>query len=216
MSICVTVAAMSELQESVRAWLRSVLDETGLTASALARSIGTSTTTLTRVLNDPLAKHVLSTRTIDAIARTTGISGPGAPPSGQARMPEHEIDGLQLKTQTGDVRIDDAVSFLCSNENGLTPWRLNTRALEGMGYLPGDVVIVDLNATADTGDVVVAQVNQGKSADTIFRIYAKPFVSACAIDRVARAPLVVDDIHVSICGVVVAMFRPRRGHLKAA
>jgi ribosomal protein L21E len=213
--VCVTVQAMSELQDNVRAWLRSVLDETGLTASALARQIGTSTTTLTRVLNDAAAKHVLSTRTIDAIMRTTGLAGPSAPPTGAARMPEGEIDGLPLNSQTGDVRIDEAVRYLCAAGNGLISYRLNTLALEGMGYLPGDVVIVDLNASADQGDVVLARLHQGKRGD-IVRVFAKPYLIACAIDRVARAPLVVDDQHVSITGVVVAMFRPRRGHLHAA
>jgi hypothetical protein len=206
---------MSDLQDSVRAWLRGVLDETGLSASALARQIGTSTTTLTRVLNDAAAKHVLSTRTIDAIVRTTGLLGPGSPATGAARMPEGEIDGLPLKPQTGDVRIDEAVRYLCAAENGLMPYRLNTRALEGMGYLPGDVVIVDLNASADHGDVVLARLHQARRGE-IFRVYAKPFLIACAVDRVARAPLLVDDQHVSLHGVVVAMFRPRRDHLQTA
>lgn len=205
---------MSDLQDSVRAWLRSVLDQTGMTASALARQIGTSTTTLTRVLNDAAAKHVLSMRTIDAIVRSTGLPGPAAGPTDAARMPEGEIDGLPVNPQTGDVRIDEAVRYICAAENGLMPYRLNTRALEGMGYLPGDLVIVDLNAIADQGDVVLARI--ASRQQDILRVFAKPYLIACAIDRVARAPLVVDDQQVSISGVVVAMFRPRRGHLKAA
>jgi hypothetical protein len=211
-AVCVTVRAMSDLQDSVRAWLRGVLDETGLSASALARQIGT--TTLTRVLNDAAAKHVLSTRTIDAIVRSTGLPGPGSPATSAARMPEGEIDGLPLNPQTGDVRIDDTVRYLCAAENGLMPYRLNTRAVEGMGYLPGDLVIVDLNASADQGDVVLARLHSRKL--DIVRVFAKPYLIACAIDRVARAPLVVDDQHVSITGVVVAMFRPRRGHVHLA
>lgn len=216
MGVCVTLSRMDELQESVRAWLTDVLRQTGKTPSALARAIGTSTSTLTRYLNQPDHKHVLSTRTIDAITRVTGLPGPPGAGSSGARLPAGEIDGMEINTQTGDVRVDDAVRYLCAAENGLSPWRLNTRALEGVGYLPGDVVVVDLNADAESGDVVVAQVYDQRGAETVFRLYAKPFLTAAANDRVARVPLLVDDAHVCIRGVVVAMFRPRRGHLAVA
>lgn len=229
MGVYVTVMRMSELQDSVRTWLRAVLDETGLSASALARQIGTSTTTLTRALNDPNSKHVLSMRTIDAISRATGKPGPNGQggTQGQAQGGDQaaamfdpalgrELDGRALPVETGDARVDDAVRYLCAAENGLYAQRLNSRALEGVGYLPGDVMVVDLNQSAKLGDVVVAQIYKQRGAETVFRLYAKPFLIAAALDRCPHLPMLVDDDRVSIRGVVVASFRPRRGHLHAA
>lgn len=201
---------MNELQDHVRAWLKRILDETGLSASALARKIGTSTTTITRLLNDPTHKAVLSHRTIDAIVRVTGLSGPY--PSRIERLVQKEdIDAIMLPKETGDTRVDDAIRYLCQTESALVPWRLNTHALEGLGYLPGDVMIVDMNATAETGDVVVAQL-YAQNTRTVFRQYVKPFLTAEACDRVARQPILVDEMNAQIRGVVVATFRSRRGH----
>jgi hypothetical protein len=220
LSICVTLSIMNELHEQMRHWLANVLQTHGLTANRLATMIGKSPTTLTRVLNDPNAKHTLSTPTIDAIMRVTGAQPPGshamARPGEAPRIAMSELDGLPISPQTGDLRVDEAVRYLCQATPGLDPWRLNTRALEALGYLPGDVVITDQAATAEHGDVVVAQIYRPRGAETVFRMFAKPFLVAAAQDRVARQPLLVDDSHVAIRGVVVAMFRPRRGHLQAA
>jgi hypothetical protein len=203
--------------EQTRAWLRDVLVRTGLSPNALANRIGKSPTTLTRFLNDPKAHHELRLDTVRRIVEATGVQPPLAT-AGEAGPPSHraEVDGLALKVETGDLRVDDAVRYLCAADANLSPWRLNTRAVELMGYLPGDIVIVDLAASPQDGDVVVAQIYNARGADTVFRLYAKPYLMAAANDRISRAPMLVDDKAVAIRGVAVAMFRPRRGHLHAA
>lgn len=212
----VTLFRMNELHQNVRSWLRGVLSETNLSATALAAGIGVSTTTLTRVLNDASVKHTLSMSTIDKISRYTGISAtPIADGRSIALSPEQEVQALPGDASYGDVRVDEAVRYLCQAEPGLSPWKLNTRALEVAGYLPGDIVIVDLNAAAEDGDIVVAQIYAEKT-ETVFRLYNKPYLIAAAHDRVPRKPLLVDDDQVLIKGVVIATFRPRRGHLIAA
>jgi hypothetical protein len=220
---CVTLPVMNDLHDRMRAWLHEVLDHQQVRPNGLARLTGVSPTTLTRVLNDPKAKHTLSATTIDAIVRATGYPPPdfAGSEAGNALHPlppaqGQELDGLKLPAETGDARIDDAVRFLCQADDNFTPWRLNTRALEGLGYLPGDVVIVDLAQKPEAGDVVVAQIYKARGADTVFRLYAKPFLTAAANDRVMRPPLLVDDDRVAIRGTVIAMFRPHRGHLQAA
>lgn len=212
MGACVIMARMDETQDSVRSWLRSVMDQTELSAHALARKINRAPTTITRAL-DPASKHTLSHRTIADIVAVTGLPGPGGGrASAPTRMPANEIDGAPLEIETGDSRVDDAVRYLCGDENALAPWRLNTRALEVMGYLPGDVVIVDLNGHPQPGDIVVAQHYKAR-VETLFRMFTPPFLVAAANDRVPRPPMLVDNATVAIRGVVVAMFRPHRGHL---
>lgn len=213
MRACVTLMRMDPTKDSVRAWLEDLLEKSGLSAYALAKQIGKSPSTITRAV-DPASKHTLSHRTIMEIVQATGRPGPsGERAAGQARLPSNEIDGAPLELETGDARVDDAVRYLCGAENALAPWRLNTRALEMMGYLPGDVVIVDLNGQAQAGDIVAAQNYKGR-VETIFRIFTPPFLVAAATDRVPRPPMLVDNDTVSIRGVVVAMFRPMRGHLR--
>lgn len=160
--ICATPFGMTEIRDEVRAWLRQVLEQTGMSATRLAREIGTSTTTLTRVLNDPNYTGVLSHRTIAAITRVTGQAGPNTAVT-TARNAPGELDGLHLPPETGDLRVDDAVRYLCQAEASLAPWRLNTLALESLGYLPGDIMMVDMNAVAESGDIVVAQVYSQKT-----------------------------------------------------
>lgn len=62
------------IQTGSVAYVRAVLDELGIKASALAKKAGIATTTLTRALNDPSHKFVLSTSTLSKIADATGIS----------------------------------------------------------------------------------------------------------------------------------------------
>lgn len=109
-----------------------------------------------------------------------------------------------------DGAITRAVRALSAGRNAADPWVLKTRALESEGYLPGDVVIVDLNEAPKVGDVVCAQVfgPEGR-AETVFRLWQPPYLIGTG--REARQPLRVGEDAVMLKGVVVASFRPRQG-----
>ena len=64
------------------------------------------------------------------------------------------------------------------------PWHLRTRALEGAGYLAGDIVITDASVTANAGDAVIAQVFDPRSGspETVFRILESPYLVAASSD----------------------------------
>ncbi len=64
----------TEGESATLLYLRHVLEETGMSPSALAKSVGISSTTLTRPLNNPSYKFNLSTSTLEKIAKYTGIS----------------------------------------------------------------------------------------------------------------------------------------------
>lgn len=215
-NVCVTLFHMDELRDSLRAWLRDVLDERQLTPNKLAGLAGFRPTTLTRFLNDSDAKHTLSTPTIDAIVRATGCAPPRLRGAVPVRPARREVDAAVLAESSGDERTDEAVRYLCQADPNLAPWQLHSRAIEALGYLPGDVVIVDQATEPATGDVVCAQVYEGRGAETKFRLYQRPWLLPAAIDRLPRVPILVDDRNARVAGVVVAMFRPRRSHLDAA
>lgn len=69
-----TVRDMANLNEKELAYVRSVMDKTGLSATALAAKAGISSTTLTRPLKDPDYKFAISNRTLHSIENATGIS----------------------------------------------------------------------------------------------------------------------------------------------
>lgn len=62
-------------QRIIRNWLESILEDTGMTATALARKAGLTPSTLTKFLNSPV-KHTLSVPTITAVANAVGKKVP--------------------------------------------------------------------------------------------------------------------------------------------
>lgn len=57
-------------------YVRAVMAQTDMTASALAGLVGVSSTTLTRPLNDPNHPHGISLKTLEKIRAKTGIEFP--------------------------------------------------------------------------------------------------------------------------------------------
>lgn len=211
-------------QDTSRAWLRYVIEQVNqrrpagepISIRQLALGSKVDPSTLSRFLNNEEVEHDLSRQTVDKIARYTGIPF-GAHADGRKTLVarEPEAQAYELDLRGNDRRIDEAVRYMLQAQPGLDPWVLKTRALELAGYLPGDVVLVDLNAEPEDGDAVVAQ-HYDLQTETVFRLYQKPYLVAAAVDRVPRAPLLVDDRRVMIRGVVIGMFRQRKGHLAAA
>lgn len=65
---------MIEMTAAAKAYVRFVLGELKLSATALAKGAGLAPTTLTRALNDPEHQFSLSTTTINKIAQFSGIN----------------------------------------------------------------------------------------------------------------------------------------------
>jgi transcriptional regulator with XRE-family HTH domain len=65
---------MTDFSTAALAYVRHVLRETNMSATALAKRAGISQTTLTRALNDRRHKFSLSVRTLEKVYRASGIS----------------------------------------------------------------------------------------------------------------------------------------------
>lgn len=106
-----------------------------------------------------------------------------------------------------------AIAAVKGGRNGVDAWILQARALEHAGYLPGDVLMVDLNSEPHDGDVVCAQIYDLRGrAETVFRIFERPYLVAATLDRTHFKPIYVDE-RVSIRGVVINLIRPRLSRL---
>jgi transcriptional regulator with XRE-family HTH domain len=206
---------MEPTRDEIASWIKEVLAKTGDTPSALARKAGLATTTITRFLNDP-GSPMLSLRSMAKIAHVAGVATvPGAPSASPPSVGFAEAEGEPFHVTNADTPVDRAIRALISQRNAADPWILRTRAIEALGYLVGDIVIVDLNCKPISGDAVCAQsYNWEKGqAITIFRIYEPPYLVAATLDTALsaalRKPLLVDNDRVIIKGVITDELRSR-------
>lgn len=126
-------------------------------------------------------------------------------------MPEAET-ARPRGFEEGDAQpvIEQIKEILAGDNQGV--WRLTTRALELAGYLPGDMLLVDMTVTPRAGDVVAAQVYnlERGTAETKLRVYEAPFLTTRTMDPAAvERPLFVDNERVHIAGTVVRSLRVR-------
>jgi transcriptional regulator with XRE-family HTH domain len=200
---------MSDPRDETRTWLRGILASTGWTPTELARRARVAQTTLTRFLNDADHAHDLSRRTIAAIASAARLPQPGIVP--ERRPGFAESDATPFAAASDGVT-EAMVRHAIAGAPGVNPWVMGSRALELAGYLPGDVLVIDLNAEPRSRDAVCAQVYAptGMSAETVMRIWQPPFLVAASMDERFGRPILVDNDLVVIRGVIVAGVRPRR------
>lgn len=202
---------MEPNREDLRAWLLNILAQLRETPTALARRAGVAQSTLTRFLKNDDAP-MLTLRTIAKIAHAAGVPPIGVPTQGATTtnigFSEGDGEPFAVPARSKMARIIEA---LIDNQPAVDPWTIKNRALEDAGILPGDIAIVDLNATPRPSDTVCAQFyrwSEGK-AETLFRIFEPPYIIAACRDLEMRRPLLIDNDRVVIKGVVTAVLRIR-------
>lgn len=180
---------------AMRSWLTDVMRRTGLRPTPLAKRAGISPSTLTRFLEGGSA--ILDRVTLRKIADAAGVPAPGDP--------------AQSGFAEDLVQIDDDTPI--DNPNRYTK-AVGSRALELVGFLPGDEVEFDMSATPVAGDVVEVQVYTPGSligAETKLRVYDPPYVVPRSIDPAIKpTPFFVDGERVRIAAVAVALRRHLR------
>ena len=70
-------------------------------------------------------------------------------------------------------------------------------------------MIVDQAVTPRDGDVVCAQVEQELGAQTIFRLYRRPWLVTAGLDPMGPRPDFVDGERVRVVGVMTGLVRAR-------
>lgn len=204
---------MEPTRDEIVAWLERAVAQTGDTPSGLARRAGLATTTLTRFLNDA-GSPMLSLRSIAKIAHVAGV-----PPIGLsiemagAQSELREPEAVQYRSNEPQSLVANALKALIGGRASASPWVLKSRALDAIGYMPNDILIVDLNVAAAPGDIVCAQAYNWTSgvAETMFRLFEAPYLVGATADPTpnasARRPLLVDNDRVIIKGAVIAALR---------
>ncbi|PZP54968.1 MAG: hypothetical protein DI604_36820 [Delftia acidovorans] len=123
-------------------------------------------------------------------------------------MADRESEAYEAEKVTST---NEAVKALQGARNGVDAWVMRSRALEAAGYLPGDVLVVDMNAAPQSGDVVCAEIlDRSGKPEMVMRILERPFLVAATFDPSLFKPMLIDGDRVTVRGVVIASFRERR------
>lgn len=203
---------MLSIVENVRRkqlnWVQAIMAMRHWNASQLAEMADIDQSTLSKFLNDKTGTAQLSSRTVEKVA----IAG-GLPPyqSVAAPVPRGfaEAEATPYVTTATDT-VAEAVARFTQGHNGVDAWTMQSRALELAGFMAGDVLVVDMNATPRDGDVICVQIyDRNGKAETAFRIYEKPYIVAASADPGLRRPMLLDGDRVVARGVVVASLRSR-------
>lgn len=194
-----------ELREVIRVWLESVKAKTGLAYSTLAKKAGVTGTTLTNFMNKPDYTHIPNSTTIAKIARYAKVPMPSS------YLPEGLVLGFaepEVRPWDGEDPSGPGAPVANGNQDW---WEIRSRVLDLAGYLPGDKVLVDLTEKPRPGDIVIAQVySQSGEAETVFRRYEPPFLTARGTMENQPKPILLDYEKVSVMGTVIAALRERR------
>jgi transcriptional regulator with XRE-family HTH domain len=211
--------ANSEIAKEQRNYVERVVTRSGWSMTELARKARIDHSTLSRFMGGGREGHALRHSTIRKIELATGL--PFAANSTTLVGPAGRTDGFGESEATpilmGET-VDTLVLAALRNHNNADAWCLRSRALENLGYRPGDTLIVELGITPRAGDVVCAQVYDWSKggAETVFRSFQPPYLVAQSNDERLLRPLLVDDHAVIIKGVVTTQFRSRPLSPKAA
>lgn len=189
-------------------WINAILEFKGWRPARLAKAAAIDHSTLSKFLNDPLNAAHLNSTSVEKIAAAGGIPPYHKQAIVQARgFAESEAE---LLIDMPSNAMAAAIDTLKGGQLGADVWVMKSRALENAGFLPGDIMIVDLNAEPRDGDAVCVQLyDRAGRAETAFRIYESPFLVAASSDPVLRRPVLVDNERAIIRGVVTATLRPR-------
>lgn len=200
-------------QRDTKGWIKHVAAHLSLTPSDLARRAKLSPSTLTRYLNDNSGQIGISQRSLDKIGEFARIRPHQFQTTPFGSFQEAEASPYDPSDATA-IWVDKQVSDMCGAAQSRVPWTLKTDALNLLGYLKGDILIVDLAMTPRDGDIVCAQLYdwQKETADTVFRLYRKPWLMTHSSIIAPIQPRLVDDDTVAVKGVVEAVLRPRTQH----
>ena len=200
-------------EDDQRAYLANVMDRTGWNQTELAQRAGLDPSTLSRFLTGGREGHALRQGTIRKIELASGLTASGNVVTAAAQgFAESEASPFEVSAQSPFNAI---ITALAQGRMNIDPWTLQSRALEGAGYRPGDIMLVALDETPATGDVVCAQIydwTKGR-AETVFRIFQPPYLVAATGDPPLMRPHLVDDGAVVIKGVVLQSIRGRGTNL---
>lgn len=205
-------SARAEIGAKQRAYLKDTLKELRMTPSGMAAAIGMAPSTFTRFMKEPdSSEKSLAIRTMDRVEMLRQTNSDSPLPTraqGEWGTLRGEAEQFTLGTTNYDELLAQALHSLIGERNGIETWRLHGRSLELEGFMPGDIVLVDLNGSPQPGDAVYATVQEraGKPENIMRQFQNAGGVNLLVprtMDPRPPVPLMVDNRHVVIRGVLL-------------
>lgn len=195
--------------------LADIVARSGRTQREISRQAGLSAGTLNEILNNP--DRSPSVKSVQAIANTLGVSpswlidgtvdnqGPRGFAESDAAPWTPAKSGKNK--HLSETKLTEIMAVLAPGSRTPSMMRINLD-MPGFSLEAGDIAIIDLNATAQSGDIVVANVvDLGTgSGNTVLRRYLPPYLVHANSSR-SDTTIVVDGSRTVIMGPVVASFR---------
>lgn len=201
-------------RQDTKEWIRAVAQYLNLSPSELALKAGLAASTVTRYINDGSNKLTVTEKTLEAIARFSGV--PKLVMPGERRLPGFGDGEAAPYQPTMSERLPEwveaAINAHKGARNGVEPWVMKGWALDMLGILPGDVLMIDQNKRPRSGDIVCAQLIDlatGRT-ETVMRRFEPPFIVMHSAKLGPSRPEAVDDERVIILGVEDGIIRPRQ------
>lgn len=197
-----------------RDFVKRVVEHTRTPPTRIATDLKIAPSTLTRLLNEPEGgKATLRATTIAKLEAYSGLTAPTLEsPDGAIQAPGLREDAVPFEMRDGDASVVAGIKAVTGARKNVDAWTIRTRALECAGYMPGDIVLVDLSTMPRVGEPACAQVYnwRGGTAETVMRLLEPPYLVAATFDPALRKPLLVDDDRVIVKGLILPhRFRPR-------
>lgn len=203
-------ALQAEERARILDWVEWLRVRTGQTLSELAEGAGLSSNTLTRLKQRDSA--LLDALSVRMLSEYTGLPGPDLYKHGPTSGFAEEASRYDSAAPGIEPTVVKFVQLMTKDRPNVAPWWLKTRALEGLGYMLGDLVITDATVPPQAGDAVCAQVYDLRtgSAETVFRVFEPPYLIAFHGDASLRKPLLIDNERVIVMGTVTDSLRTRQ------
>jgi len=198
----------------LRDWLTGIMIQHDVTASEIARKALLSESTLTRFMNPKGPGNVLreaSIAKIERAYRTTRPSTLRGMSDRKTTTPDFTIPGQKPGAPSAMSASEQLETIMNKDYETLEAFVVADRALDLSGYLPDDIILVDLNRAPEAGDVVALRFYTGPSRAPIItlRIFDTPFLTAHSTDETMRRPILQDPDRIEILGVVTTAMRHR-------
>lgn len=196
-------------QRETKEWLNAIARHFNLSPSQLALNSGMAASTLTRYLNDKTNSVGITQTSLEKVATYSGFRPNQLPGRNRAGMAEPDTIPFSHEQTEWPNWVRLAVDAAKAGRNGVEAWIMKGAALDAMGIMPGDIVIIDQNARPKSGDIVLAQILDGISAttETVMRLYQAPFIMTHSMRLGPGRPEQVDDDRVAIAGVSIGTLR---------
>lgn len=222
-------------------YLRLVIAETGKSATELAATVGVSSTTFTRPLNNPQFKYGPKFETLRKLAQETGVPLTSALTASSEQL----LTEVQKRRPIGKLEVRGIVAagvwrevFMQLDEPmGVSPFVEDPRFAEfrqwaelvegpsmNKHYLPGDflhvVDTIDSGYAAKYGDHVIVERRDGNKIERTCKVYerrnGRPVLVGDSTDPRWNEPQpfeanATEETVVQIVGKVLGSYRPRPG-----